>query len=140
MKIEKLMSTGLVTVDIDDTVSTIKEIFDHFKFHHVLVLENEALVGVISDRDLFASLSPSVGTAAETSKDLALLNKRAHQICSRKPFTLQQKDSVVAALAIFNDENVSCVPVVDDQNRPVGILTMRDILLFLASKYKQHNS
>ena len=137
MKIEKLMSTGLVMVDMDDALVTVKGIFDHFQFHHVLVLEKEVLVGVISDRDLLAALSPTVGTPAETNRDLAMLNKRAHQICTRNPLTVKQKDSVVTAIDIFNQKNVSCVPVVDNDNRPVGILTQRDILMYLASIYKK---
>lgn len=130
------MSTALVTVNIDDTLLTVKEIFEHFEFHHLLVLENEGLVGIISDRDLLAALSPAIGTPAETSRDLALLSKRAHQICTRNPVVVKQKDSVMSAIDIFNDENVSCVPVVDNNNRPVGILTLRDILMHLAELHK----
>ena len=136
MKIEKLMSTGLVCVDLDESLLSVKEIFEHFEFHHVLVTENEILIGVISDRDLLAALSPAIGTAAETSRDLALLQKRVHQICTRNPITVTSKQSVASAIEIFNDENVSCVPVVDENNKPIGILTLRDIVKFLASVYK----
>jgi hypothetical protein len=38
--------------------------------------EHKNLSGVVSDRDLLRALSPYVGSAAETERDLATLNKR----------------------------------------------------------------
>ncbi len=88
MSIEKIMSKTVVTVEMDDSLKVVKDIFDNTNFHHLLVVESGKLFGVISDRDLLKSLSPDIGTVAETSKDTATLNKRAHQIMTRKPVTL----------------------------------------------------
>ncbi|MEC4674950.1 MAG: hypothetical protein VST68_12245 [Nitrospirota bacterium] len=42
------------------------------------------LVGVISDRDLFKAVSPFLGTFSETEPDLSTLQKRVHQVMTRK--------------------------------------------------------
>jgi acetoin utilization protein AcuB len=127
MNIGQIMSTHLVTVELDDKLSTVKDIFDNAPFHHLLVIEEGKLIGVLSDRDLFKAISPNIGTGRTTSQDLATLNKRVHQIVTRKPITLSPDASAAEAAAIFLDHKISCIPVVDENNVAVGILSWRDI-------------
>lgn len=139
MSVNNIMTTSVVTVEMDDPLSIVKEIFDNARFHHLLVVENGKLTGVISDRDLLKAISPHLGTAAETSRDAATLNKRAHQIMTRKPATLTPDASIQDAIKLFNSHNISCIPVVDNANTPVGIVSWRDILLAIESaSTRQH--
>jgi acetoin utilization protein AcuB len=128
MRVEKIMSTLVVTVEMDDSLRVVKDIFDHTRFHHLLVVKSGKLFGVISDRDLLKSLSPNIGTAAETRKDAATLNKRVHRIMTRKPVTLTPDAEIFDAIDVFNNRNISCIPIVDDEYRPIGVLSWRDIL------------
>ena len=127
MSVASIMSRPVVTVELDDPLSLVKEIFDNAQFHHLLVVEKGKLFGVISDRDLFKALSPNLDTAAEKSTDLATLNKKAHQIMSRNPVCINQSEPVAKALDVFQNHRISCIPVVDDHYKPVGILSWRDI-------------
>ncbi len=137
MQVDKMMTRKIVTVEMDDSLSIVKEIFDNVTFHHLLVIESGKLTGVISDRDLFKALSPNIGTIAETTKDLANLNKKAHQIMSRQPITLTEDAGVYTAIDIFNEKGISCIPIVDAENKPLGILSWRDILRTLADNRKR---
>ena len=128
MNVRSIMSSKIVTVELDDKLSTVKEIFDLMKFHHLLAVEGGRLCGVVSDRDLLRALSPYIGTTVETARDLATLNKRVHQIMTRKPVTLRPEASVADAIALFLAHGISCIPIVDADMRPVGILSWRDIL------------
>ncbi len=138
MSVEKIMSKPVVTIEMDDSLRMVKEIFDNTRFHHLLVVESGKLFGVISDRDLLKALSPNIGTAAETNRDAASLNKRVHQIMTRKPITLGQNAGIFDAIEIFNNHNISCIPVVDDGRKPVGIISWRDILKALESNRGKH--
>lgn len=131
MAISKIMKSQVVAVDMDHTIRRVNELFASNEFHHLLVLENNKLVGIISDRDLFKSLSPRIGTPAETLQDTALLNKKAHQIMTRNPIVINQKAAVQDAIEIFNQNKISCIPVVNDEHIPVGILSWRDIMRLL---------
>lgn len=128
MIVETIMSKTVVTVEMDDSLKIIKNIFDNTFFHHLLVVESSTLFGVISDRDLLKALSPNIGTMLETPRDTAALNKRAHQIMTRKPITLLPDADIYQAIEIFNKQIISCIPVVDNTDKPVGILSWRDIL------------
>lgn len=129
LKLAGVMSTRLVTVEIDDPLEVVKGIFDSVKFHHLLVVDSaKKLCGVISDRDLLRALSPYIGTASENARDTATLKKRVHQIMTRQPVTLPPEATVADAVKIFLEHRVSCIPVVGPGFRAVGIVSWRDVL------------
>jgi acetoin utilization protein AcuB len=129
MTLSEIMTTRLVTVEPDDPLESVKQIFDSVRFHHLLVVDSgKKLVGVISDRDLLRALSPYVGTLSENARDLATLKKRAHQIMSRQLLTLTPTASVTDAVNLFLNHRVSCIPIVDQAFKPVGIVSWRDVL------------
>jgi acetoin utilization protein AcuB len=138
MMLREIMTARVVTVEADDALESIKQIFDSVKFHHLLVIDSaKKLIGVISDRDLLRALSPYVGTASENARDLATLKKRAHQIMSRQPVTLSPEASVRDAIEVFLGHRVSCIPIVDAQTRPAGIVSWRDVLRSLPAEPRE---
>jgi acetoin utilization protein AcuB len=128
VSIKQIMSKNVVTVEMDDSLKMVREIFNNTRFHHLLVVESGELFGVISDRDLLKALSPYIGTVSENERDRVTLNKRVHQIMTRKPVVLEQDAEIFEAIEIFKNQNISCIPVVDDEYKPVGIISWRDIL------------
>ena len=128
MSVERIMSRRVVSVEPDDSLREIKLILDKTPFHHLLVKSHERLVGVISDRDLLAAISPYAGQPAETARDAATLNKRAHQIMTRHPRTVTPGTSLQEAVTTLLDGPGGCLPVIDPDGRPVGIITWRDLL------------
>lgn len=128
MYVSELMTTRLVTVGFDETLATVREIFHHANFHHLLVVDDGVLQGIVSDRDLLSALSPFIDSVVENARDLGTLGKRVHQIMSRKPVTLTAEATVADAIALFIANPISCIPIVDRAFRPVGIVSWRDIL------------
>lgn len=134
MILRNIMTARVVTVEMDDRLEAVREIFDSMNFHHLLVVdERKKLSGIVSDRDLLRALSPYVGSAAETARDLATLNKRVHQIMSRHPLTLTPQSSVAEAVNLLLAHRISCIPIVDDEFKPIGIVSWRDLLKSVAT-------
>jgi len=130
MKVSQVMTTRVVKVDMDDRLTLVKEILDSAPFHHLLVVEDEKLQGVISERDLLRCLSPFIGTSAESVRDKNTIKQRAHQVMTREPLTIASGVSVHDALVLMLEHAVGCLPVVDDENI-VGIFTLHDGLRVL---------
>ncbi len=129
MKVQDIMSTRVATVALDDRLRDVKKIFDSMRFHHLLAVEDDGtLYGVVSDRDLLRALSPFIGSTVETSRDVATLDKPVHHIMTRKPITLRPEARVEDAIRVFLEHPVSCIPIVDAQFKPVGIVSWRDVL------------
>jgi acetoin utilization protein AcuB len=128
------MTEEVVTVNMDDFLKTICGIFDNKRFHHLLVVEDDELCGVISDRDVLKASSPFLNTLSEQNRDAAVLRKRAHQIMSRKPITITKEASSEDAVQLMLRENISCLPVVSSDGQIEGIITRKDLL----NAYSQH--
>ena len=135
MKISKFMSKDIVTTEMDDSLSKVKSLFEKTGFHHLLVVEDNKLVGVLSDRDLLKALSPALDTIAATTKDIACLNKKVHQIMTRKPTALDESSLLKNAITLFNQNKISCIPVINSDEVPVGILSWRDIMRELGKSF-----
>ncbi len=46
---------------------------------------------------------------------------------TRKPTFLNENSRVKDAIAVFNQNEISCIPIVNDIKKPVGILSWRVI-------------
>jgi len=129
LKVCDLMTTNVVTIGMDDTLKSARSIFDRRKFHHLLVIEDGKVVGVLSDRDLLKNLSPFLGSPfSQRPQDAATLQKKAHQMMSRKLVSIGPDETISLAAERMMHERVSCLPVVDHDDKPLGIITIHDLL------------
>ncbi len=136
MKVESIMSKRLVTVGMDDTLYTIRQIFQNQRFHHLMVLEHHKLVGIISDRDYFKLTNPRIEKDLGSTAEMAVLKARAHQIMTRQPITINRNATIEEAVDRFLDEKVSCLPVVNDEGGLEGVLSWKDILRILRAQFR----
>ncbi len=117
MNVASIMTRDVVTVGMDYTVQIIRDILKNFEFHHILVLKNQKLVGVISDRDLIDS-------------DIIPIDKTAKEIMSRNPITVEAETIIEKASDLLLENNISCLPVISPQGNIEGIISWKDILRF----------
>jgi len=126
--IGKIMTVRVITIEMDDSLEVVRDIFKKVRFHHLLVVDNEKLVGIISDRDVLKAVSPYVGTMSETTRDQATLNKRAHQIMSHHPVTIRPSCPLQEAAELMLARGVSCLPVTTIDGEVLGLVTWKDVL------------
>ncbi len=125
MNVASIMTRNVVTVGMDYTIQIIRDILKNFEFHHILVLENQKLVGVISDRDLIDS-------------DAIPIDKTAHEIMSRNLITIDVETIIEKASDLLLENNISCLPVISPQGSVEGIVSWKDILKFYSKKKTCH--
>lgn len=128
MNVQSIMSRQVVTVDMDDSLEHMKGLFETHRFHHLLVLHERKVVGVISDRDVLRHISPFIGKRIERPQDLETLKRRAHQLMTRALISVAEDCPIRDATQIMLDHSVSCLPVLDEKGHPRGIITWRDLL------------
>lgn len=137
MAVSQIMRSNLITLDMDDTLADAKGLFEHHDMHHILITDNGKLTGVMTDGDLLQHLSPTIGTRKETPQDGFILNKKVHLIMSRDVIKASADITLNEAVLIFYDHQISCIPVVDENEHPVGIITWRDIIKVIAVQYRR---
>ncbi|WP_440876540.1 CBS domain-containing protein [Thalassotalea sp. PLHSN55] len=137
MSVNKLMSKELLTLDLDEELEQAKQIFDTNSIHHILITEENKLVGLVTDRDVYQHLSPAIGTRKETHSDTLLLQKKLNLIMEKDLITAHDDISLNEAVVLFYDHNLSCLPIVNQHSHPVGIITWRDIIKVVALQYRK---
>ncbi len=129
MRVNQIMTYQIQTVLADDALGYLSDIFEKVSYHHLPVIdENNILIGIISDRDVTANLSPFTGTDLEKERDLKLLKQTAGDIMSVDPVTVTQSSTIETASILLLEHNFSCLPVINDEGTIVGLLTWKDLL------------
>ncbi len=97
-------------------------------FRHVPVVNGRSgrLVGMISERDMRARLGTDVVGFADVATDA--LSDRVGDAMTPDPITLPPTATLAEALEVFADERIGAVPIVDDADRPLGIVSYVDVL------------
>ncbi|EKD42522.1 MAG: hypothetical protein ACD_73C00121G0002 [uncultured bacterium] len=127
--VEKIMTPNPITILMETSIRQIGGLFRRFGFHHLLVLaDNKELIGIVSDRDYLKVMSPFLDTYSERDRDKDILNRHAHTIMSHNPKAAKKDMTLLQANHFFVENKVSCLPIVDDNNHVLGIVTWRDIL------------
>jgi acetoin utilization protein AcuB len=133
MLVKNWMSKEIVTVDADDSMQNAIYILQEQNIKMLPVMDDGNLVGIITDRDL-KKASPSDATTLDMHELLFLISKIKVRDLMKKPvYTARPDDTVEEAAALLLEKKISGLPVLDENNRLVGIITQSDIFRVLLS-------
>jgi acetoin utilization protein AcuB len=118
------MKTKVVTVTPRDTVAHARFLMHQSGVRHLPVVEGHNVVGVVSERDVRAPALPGW----RDFEQVALDGTEVAVVMSTPPATMHPDDSAHAAANLMRGRKISCVPVVSNDSRLVGIITSTDIL------------
>ncbi|MCA8979804.1 MAG: CBS domain-containing protein [Planctomycetes bacterium] len=115
-RVEAEMSANPVTIAPDETLATAAQRLEELGVRHLPVVDDGALVGILSDRDLRKAAARDL---AETRAVSAAMTKR--------PLTVDRDRKLSVATILMHEAKISSLPVVEN-GRLVGILTLTDLL------------
>jgi CBS domain-containing protein/anti-sigma regulatory factor (Ser/Thr protein kinase) len=115
LKIGEVMTRELKIITPETKLSEVLEIFRQERISGAPVLRDNRLVGIISIEDLIRCLLQGD------------LDSPASKYMSTQVITVNSYDPVVEALKVFVNKKVGRLPVVDENNQLVGIMTKGDI-------------
>ncbi len=129
-----IMTTEVVLVDGDIPLVEVKNMLKKRGFHHLLVVADDHLLGVISDRDVLQAISPFLDTVVEQPRDVNTLGMKARQIMSSTLITAGIDTTVCDAAELMINNHIHCLPVTDEKGGVLGIVTTQDLLAYMASR------
>jgi acetoin utilization protein AcuB len=133
MLVNNWMSKRLVTIDINDSMQHAVKLMKEKNIGMLPVMENEKLVGLITDGDL-KQASASNATSLEIHELLYLISKiKVREIMTKNPITVPPDFTVEETAEILIRNKISGVPVVDHDGELVGVITQTDIFKALIS-------
>lgn len=126
----QIMSTPVITVTPSDTMDKIQGIFRSNNIHHIPVVDNDKVVGIISNTDYLRLLHGFTLFKTEKSEsynDAILRSLLAGEVMTRQVATLSPEDSLIMAVGFFRENLFHALPVVN-KGKLVGIVTTFDLL------------
>jgi CBS domain-containing protein/anti-sigma regulatory factor (Ser/Thr protein kinase) len=108
-----------------DSLRSIQHLMKTRRVSGVPILADDALVGIVSIEDIINAL------------DTGHINELAERWMSREIVTLREHFSLIQAVAEFDRHGFGRFPVLDNNNRLVGILTRGDITTCLMHRLER---
>ena len=127
MLIRDIMLTDPVTATSDALLPALIRLLQRHGVRHVPIVDAEALVGFVSDRDIKQSMTSAALSADGKKRDQLLNELKAGDIMTRRLVTIGPTAGVEEAARLMARHRVSALPVTEG-GRLLGIVTETDIL------------
>lgn len=138
MRVVDVMTRDPLTVTPSETVGQAEELMAENKIRQLPVVRGRELVGIITDRDLRSFLSSSLLSTPD-ARDQALGTK-VIDVMTTDPLTLASDDELQEAVQLLLDEKIGGIPVVDEAEGLVGIVTYVDMLRCFLNRLQEEES
>jgi CBS domain-containing protein len=122
LPIQEVMTPTPAQLPTSATVGEAAQLMRDRDVGAVLVVDEAGLCGLITDRDI-------VVRAVAISKDPCRV--KLADICSRKVWSLSPSVPVGQAAELMREKAIRRLPVIDDQARPVGVVSLGDLAICL---------
>ncbi|MFG1676889.1 CBS domain-containing protein [Micromonospora sp. NPDC049282] len=113
----EFMTTRLVTMDGNDTLTAAAQEMRDSAIGDVVVTDGDDVVGIVTDRDI---------TVRGVAEDRNPATTRLNEITSKDVVTVSQNDDVVAAADLMRTYAVRRLPVIEDGHL-IGLISMGDL-------------
>ena len=130
MFVIRSMTRKVITVDPGKAVFEAQEIMAANSIRHLPVIdENRHLIGIVTDRDIRSAVPYNFikdSCRAERREEICSLTVK--DIMTRDPISISPTYTIQDALLMIQKSNVGALPVVGDDGKLTGILSVRDLL------------
>lgn len=119
MNIQEIMSQPAITCRHDDTLNVAAQLMWERDCGAIPVTDDDGrIVGIVTDRDICMATY----TSGRAPQAVRVADAMAKQV-----FSCHAQDSLEEAERLMSDKQIRRVPIVDGDNRPIGLLSINDL-------------
>ena len=138
--VSEIMTPYLLTIDQYASLAEAHEKMKLNKIRRLPVTDNEALIGIITERDILnAKPSDIKHSLDEDEINKALSRVIVDVVMTKEPVTIYQTDTIGHAAEKMLDKQVGGLPVLDANNKLIGLITESDIFRAIAKRWRDDN-
>ncbi len=115
---ENLISDSIVPLRTSDTGEEALEIMNEFHVRHLPIVNNEQLLGLISEEDILDR---------DVKDDIG-----GFSLSVRYPY-VQATDHLYEVMRLFAEQNLTVIPVVTGEQHYLGMILLEDLLHYFAA-------
>ena len=133
IEVKHIMTTDLITADPDETIDAVRHKLIANHIQHIPVVEGKKILGIISKGDIHRmehhfTLFQSE-KALESNRQI-FSTILAAEIMTKSLVKLKDTDSATIAVDLFRGNMFHALPVVNDKDQLVGMITPIDLLRY----------
>ncbi len=134
IKVDEIMMKKFIFIHEDDRFSLVEEKLREFNIRHLPVIDdNNKLVGIITQRDLYRIQSPRHLEDDTWYYDQKSLDSHILKyVMTKDPCAINPQDPAAKAVLLMAERKYGCLPVVKKDRTLCGIVTRHDILKIAA--------
>ncbi len=129
LKVEDMMRTGEEIPSVNEEVTmmeAIKEITEKKQGFTAVVDKKGKLIGIITDGDLRRGIQ----------RDVDFHHQKAKEVMTLNPKTIEKEKLVAEAVEKMEKSSITSLVIVDEENKPIGIVHLHDLLGGTEFKFK----
>ena len=124
-----IMTRKVITVDPDASLRAIEEGMNRYRFRHLPVVDdNGKLLGLVTHRDILLASSSLFSKARAERNEIIQSRFTVEDLMRVKVKTARKDQPLAEAGRTIWDYKIGCLPVVDDDNKLIGIVTNADFV------------
>lgn len=127
--IETIMSANVTAVSVTQKLSEVRRLMSDGDLHHLPVVDGRKLVGMISATDLVRLSDTAQGTD-QRAAELSIEN-----VMKTDLVTLRPQQSVRDAARHLRSGQFHALPIVDENDALLGIVTGTDLIRYFYDQY-----
>lgn len=133
--VENVMTDEVVTIQEDTSLLEAHRLMGTMRIRSLPVFQDDQLVGLVTRTNLMSSDLPRVAARNNQELSFMVLTQPVEKIMSRDLITIRSDASITDAARLMLDYKIHCLPVLNADNKLVGILTESDLFLLIVQKF-----
>lgn len=128
MDVNSYMSKDLVTIEAGTKILDALDLMKKHNIHRLPVVEGDRMIGLVTE-GIISRNTPSTMTSLDMREVTYLLNRTsANDIMEKNVITINKKALLEEAAVNMRKNAIGVLPVVEGDNKLVGIITEKDIM------------
>lgn len=132
IRVAEWMTESVLAVETYDSIGIARELMAKHRINQLPVLENDVIVGIVTDRDLRDAYPTSMAIGETKKIDEFAARYTVEEVMSHDVFTVDSDTPLQEAVVLLRSHRIGALPVVNGKEL-VGIITRSDILDFILS-------
>ncbi len=132
VRVADWMSESVLAVETFDSIATARRLMAKHRINQLPVLDNNNLVGIVTDRDIRDAYPTSMMINRGKAIDRFADKVTVEEVMTHDIFIVRPETALAAAVSLLRRHRIGSLPVVKNR-KLVGIITRSDILDFVLS-------
>ncbi len=136
--VSDIMTHKVICANLNNKLSQVLDFFSIFKIQHLPVLDDEKIVGIISNKDVLEFINIHLKKSESLTESYLDNNFSLESIMTKNPITIRPDALIDEVFQQLAPGNIQCM-IVESNGILKGIITTKDLIRFHVSGFNTNH-